>query len=96
MLLSKALLMFSAKYFSKAFLQNSFIKSIFNSSHVEDVIKCKPVQTAELQPPHVCDLCEVCSWAFHSNLGQCEYCWQGREKGSLPSTVFLEMLNFKK
>lgn len=51
------------------------------------MIKCKPVQTAELQPPHACDLCEVCSWACHSNLGQCEYWWQGTEEGSLPCIV---------
>lgn len=86
-LFSKAVLMFSAKYFSKAFFQNIFIKRIFNSSHIDDVIKCKPVQTAELQPPHVCDLCEVCSWACHSNLGQCEYWWQGTAEGSLPCIV---------
>lgn len=49
--------------------------------------KCKPVQTAELQPPRACDLCEVCSQACHSNLGQCEYWWQGREEASLPCTV---------
>lgn len=79
--------MFSAKYFSKVFFQNIFIKRIFNSSHIEDVIQCKPVQTAELQSPHACHLCEVCSWACHSNLGQCEYWWQGTEEGILPCIV---------
>lgn len=52
-------------------LHNEYTCS-FNSSHIEDVSK-QTIQTAKLQPLQACELREVCSLAYHSNLGQREY-----------------------